>query len=448
MKGFVPTPAAVVDQMVGRLFHRRPPGPSMTLLDPGCGEGAFIDGVLRWCKDRGLVPPRMVGVEQDPLRASAAAARFRANKRVEIRAADFLADLDDQFDYIVGNPPYVSILGLDDAERQRYRSKFRTARGRFDLYFLFFEQALRALKPNGRLVFVTPEKYLYVESAKVLRTLLAQNHIESIQLIPENSFPDVTAYPAITTLHGGSPGMSRVIHRDGSTTSVRLDGTLRSWLSSHRSAEGWLLGELVDRISCGVATGADDVFILPAQVVPASLQRFSFPSIGGRDLHGSNIPTRLENSILVPYRRNGGLMSPSEMGPLLDFLRNHRRRLEERTCAIRKPWYAFHETPLLPDLLRPKLLCKDIAPEPRFWTDSTGGTFPRHSVYYVQPRVPSHLPVLESYLHSEEARKWLMGNCQRATNKFLRLQSNVLKQLPVPDDVARKLRHEKELLAA
>ena len=42
------------------------------------------------------------------------------------------------FDYIIGNPPYVPIEGLDEAEKGRYKAAFLTAQGRFDLYLLFF----------------------------------------------------------------------------------------------------------------------------------------------------------------------------------------------------------------------------------------------------------------------------------------------------------------------
>lgn len=63
-----------------------------------------------------------------------------------------------------------------------------------------------------------------------------------------------------------------------------------------------------------------------------------------------------------------------------------RRRLLARTCVKRKPWYAFHETPPLPLILRPKILCKDICERPYFWLDRSGHFIPRHSVYYLVPR--------------------------------------------------------------
>ena len=45
------------------------------------------------------------------------------------------------------------------------------------------------------------------------------------------------------------------------------------------------------------------------------------------------------------------------------------------------------------------------------------------------------LEPLCEYLNGKEARDWLVENCQRAANGFIRTQSNVLKRLPVLHDL-------------
>ncbi len=169
MKGFVPTPTETVDGMVELLFRERPPGSHDRVLDPGCGAGAFIEGIIRWCATRDLPVPRVTGVESDPRHVTVLRCKFDGHPAVEIRHADYLLSEPGEYDFIGGNPPYVAITGLSQAEKQHYRAGFATARGRFDLYMLFFEQALAGLAPGGRLVFITPEKYLYVDSAGPLR---------------------------------------------------------------------------------------------------------------------------------------------------------------------------------------------------------------------------------------------------------------------------------------
>lgn len=174
--------------MVERLFAPRAPRRGDRVLDPGCGPGGFIDGVLRWCARHGCEVPHIVGVELDPGRYAESSARFLGNASVEIVRGDFLRPGPRRFDYVIGNPPYVSIAGLSEEEKAVYRAGYETARGRFDLYLLFFEQALSQLREGGRLVFLTPEKFLFVKSAEPLRRMLSRLAVEEITLAPEDTF--------------------------------------------------------------------------------------------------------------------------------------------------------------------------------------------------------------------------------------------------------------------
>jgi methylase of polypeptide subunit release factors len=114
MKGFVPTPPETVDGMVEMLFRGRPPGPDDRVLDPGCGTGAFIEGVLRWCAKHGRPRPHITGVESDPRHVDVLRRRFDGERAVEIVAADFLLSEPGTYDFIMGNPPYVAITGLSE----------------------------------------------------------------------------------------------------------------------------------------------------------------------------------------------------------------------------------------------------------------------------------------------------------------------------------------------
>src|SRR5438876_8703179 len=84
MRGFVSTPDAIVDIMIDKLFADKPPNPSSSVLDPGCGPGAFIAGVMRWCKQNAKTPPKIVGYESEPGRYAQAARRFHDLPNVKI----------------------------------------------------------------------------------------------------------------------------------------------------------------------------------------------------------------------------------------------------------------------------------------------------------------------------------------------------------------------------
>lgn len=444
MKGFVRTPEPTVDSMVDRLFREHPPHRGARLLDPGCGYGAFIDGVLRWCNRNDAPLPEIVGIDLDAEKINVARKRLHEHPRIKLIQADFLTIDLPSFDYIIGNPPYVSIYGFSPEERIKYRRLFRTARGRLDLYLLFWERGLNLLQPNGRLVLITPEKFTYVETARPLRELLSSFQVEELFFASEDTFPGLITYPTITTLVNKPPSIPTIVQtRDGKRKAIRVRSGGESWQpvihgSSTDIKGSCTLQELAIRVSCGVATGADGVFVHATKSLPPELKRLSYPTLAGRDLClGKPLPEP-SRRMLVPYDMNGGLLQEDDLEALGTYLNRSgiRERLEARTCARRKPWYAFHETPRLKEILRPKLLSKDLTPEPYFWVDREGSIVPRHSVYYVVPRNTELLDPLAGFLNSNTARAWLRSHCHRAANSYLRVQSAVLKKMPIPDDLA------------
>jgi adenine-specific DNA-methyltransferase len=442
LKGFVPTPDRVVDVMVAKLFENGPPSPESVVLDPGCGSGAFIQGIIRWSSQHGLPVPRVLGIESDPRHIPEALRSAGGIASISILNEDFLDPRTASFDYIIGNPPYVPITGLTIPEREKYRKAYATATGRFDLYLLFYEQALRLMKPGARLVFITPEKFLYVRSAEPLRRALTRLSVEEIHLVDEGTFGDLVTYPTITTVvNSRALTPTRVILRGGERRESRLPAGGTSWLPSihgeNAPTAGATLADICRRVSCGVATGADAEFVVRLDRLLPGLSRFAYPTIAGRQIRvGEEL--RVSHAMVIPYGKDGALLAEEELGELGVYLElpERRRALERRTCAAHKPWYAFHENPPLADILRPKILCKDITSRPFFVADETGRLVPRHSVYYIVPTDPGQLDRLCEYLNSPLATAWLGAHCQRAANGFLRLQSHVLKNMPVPQDLA------------
>lgn len=431
--------------MVEKLFADRSPTPDEVLLDPGCGPGAFINGLMRWGQRNRCRLPRIVGYESEPGRCAEAQHRFGHVPNVQIVCGDFLSSNGRSFDYVIGNPPYVSITHLPNREREEFRRRFFSAEGRFDLYLLFFEQSLRLLNPNGRLVFVTPEKFLYVNTAQPLRRILGNYFVREIEFLSEETFGDLVTYPTVTTVDSAFhlDAKTKVRLRNGARCTVlfpRDGSSLQPLVNEYRSpghSNEIALQDVCLRISCGVATGADGVFVRKTSNLHPDLARYSYPTISGRDLSGSS-GIRSNSSMLIPYDPTGKLLPTDALGALGIYLSEPsiRPKLEGRTCVRRKPWYAFHDSVPLSDMLRPKLICKDITAKPHFWVDRDGGIVPRHSTYYLVPFDASKIEALCEFLNGPIAADWLQAHCQRASKGFLRLQSSVLKRLPIPAEFA------------
>lgn len=441
MKGHVPTPAGLADRMVEKLFEKRLPKENDRILYPGLGTGPFVSAVRRFCDQNDVPEPDGIGVELDPEHVETARESTR-DANLEIREADFLGknvNLGD-FEYVIGNPPYVPIEGLDEAEKKRYKEQFDTARGRFDLFVLFFERALKLLGEDGRLVFVTPEKFEYTGTTEPLRRLLAEYHVEEIEHLDEEAFGGYITFPTVTTVHNEAGTETQIVRRDGTEDTVELPTDGRSWASTLRETgsetlqSNVTLGDVTKRVSCGVATGADKVFVVSEDEVPPQLDEWTYPTTSGRQLRTNDGP-HSEQVFICPYGEDGRLPSEDELGAFGDWAEMHRDRLEDRSCVKKgkQVWFGWHENPPMQDILQPKIVCKDVADEPRFWADREGTVVPRHSVYYVIPEEQVDLESLLTYLNSDEAQAWIEAHAQKAHNDFYRLQSKVLKKLPVPE---------------
>ncbi len=111
------------------------------------------------------------------------------------------------FDAVIGNPPYVSVTNIEPDFRNYLLKQFTTATGRFDLYIIFAEQALRLLRTHGMFGFIQPIKFAIYANGKTLRDfLLGQTQIEQFVDVSQcRIFPDPTTYPCLPIVKKGTP---------------------------------------------------------------------------------------------------------------------------------------------------------------------------------------------------------------------------------------------------
>lgn len=110
-----------------------------------------------------------------------------------------------QFDYIVGNPPYMKtedMKNLTPAEHKIYPAKYKSAYKQYDKYFLFIERALQLLKEDGKLGYIVPSKFMKVGAAQSLRKIIADaGYLQSLLSFGAfQVFSDKSTYTCILVL--------------------------------------------------------------------------------------------------------------------------------------------------------------------------------------------------------------------------------------------------------
>ena len=113
------------------------------------------------------------------------------------------------FDVVIGNPPYVNAIELKKAysseELNFLKNNYSTAKGAVDLYIYFFEKGFSLLKDYGLLVYITPNRYLSASYGKALRELILKNYYfyQLVDYSDTKVFEDASTYPVITMLQKG-----------------------------------------------------------------------------------------------------------------------------------------------------------------------------------------------------------------------------------------------------
>jgi type I restriction-modification system DNA methylase subunit len=103
------------------------------------------------------------------------------------------------FDAVIGNPPYVQIKQIPWRDRKIYERKFKSAVGRFNIFYFFLELPGRLAKLSGISSFIVPDRLLLNTQCSELRKwLLEEQTIHEIDSFREGVFKAVVDSIIIT----------------------------------------------------------------------------------------------------------------------------------------------------------------------------------------------------------------------------------------------------------
>ena len=385
-----------------------------------------------------------------------------------IHCEDYLLSNSVPSDIIVGNPPYVRHENIPDDKKIAYRQLFRTFTHRSDLYIAFFEKGLKQLKANGKLSFITSNRWLKNQYGKNLRDLISNIYSleEVIDLEKTNPFEEeVLAYPAITTItkayHGGMPGyylISDLAELENFSRSKepsrKLNIRASNWFATAHSGEKHErnLDTILNqgfKIGIGVATGCDKVFIRKdfLELVEKDLL---LPILLSKDLRGDKLEWS-GNYILNPFGVNGELIDLDKFPKAKSYLLSHQDILSKRHVSRqnKKNWYKTIDKIQFDLTFRDKIILPDISGNISIFIDK-GKFYPHHNLYYITGKNKKHLTLLAALLMSDFVKDQLLEFGNKMNGGYARWQSQNLKKLKVPvidsipSDTAFRLIHAYE----
>jgi hypothetical protein len=329
--------------------------PTDTVLDPSCGDGAFLAAARA----------RVVGIDVDPSALDRAA---RAAPGAGLIEDDFFAFARAnlgraRFDAVVGNPPFLRTQGRAAAEKRRALAVAAAAGVRLtadaSTWAPFVAASAALVRPGGRLAMIVPREALFVGYARPLLEALTRRFARTeLVALDASWFEGALVKVALLRSEGTGPGTLAM----GEERRANPPG--RPWVWSRlpadcraaaaRAMADPALRPLTDLVtlSIGIVTGDAGFFVLagkdarrlrlPRRFLRAAVSRPA--ELAGSTLARSDADG-LGRLLVVPPGYDGGC------APLDAYLaEGEARGLPARyKCRTRRPWYAVRRVLEPPD---------------------------------------------------------------------------------------------------
>lgn len=380
---------------------------------------------------------------------------FNVSNAVVMSAMDWMTQfpemLDENgsflgFDIVIGNPPYINMQSLPDMtavyekliqpvgiDSYQVKPLYETYASTGDICSLFFERGLQLLKPEGRLCFVTTNKWLRTGWGENTRRFLVNN--TNPQLLVD--FPKLKLFKKATvevcvlmftrvenrhelkacTVAKKEENLTEFVFNNN----IPCDfGGTESWVIRSEANKGILrkvkacsklLGDWNMQINFGIKTGRNDVFIIPGsqcQLILAAChddeecqrtEALIRPVLKGRDLrrYAINFDDRwlihTHNGIA---EQNIPAISMDDYPAVKNYLDEHYDEIKDRGDKGQTP-YNLRNCVYWPEFSKPKIVWGEISDKPKFAFDEEGRYYCEATTFFM---TGEHLVYLLIYLNS------------------------------------------------
>ncbi len=189
------TPRDISDFLVQRSFNSLPKKQIISILEPSCGDGIFIESINNFLKSnpRNTCSIDCVEIDEKALKTAKSRSRKSIKKTQFLNQSflDFYEGKRKKYDLIIGNPPYVVKKRLEEETIKKCQSLYQKSdlseKYFRNLWGTFLVGSVSLLSDIGVLAYVLPAELLQVKFTEELRKLL----IEKFDRVEVVSFKDI-----------------------------------------------------------------------------------------------------------------------------------------------------------------------------------------------------------------------------------------------------------------
>jgi len=204
--GVVLTPPKTADYIVSKLGNIKH---DQKVLDPCAGPGIFVKSLLKYGVNKSQILCHDINSDYKTVIED-----LGVNFKTVDNLLAFNSECYDEYDFIVGNPPYLNKASNYVRKNRTELKKIYGKINAHETYSMFIVNSIWRLKEGGKLGFITSDSFLTLSTHFKLRDFILNNCvINEILLAPINLFDNqnVSTYPVILFLTKRSKGKNKQV---------------------------------------------------------------------------------------------------------------------------------------------------------------------------------------------------------------------------------------------
>ena len=278
--GQIPTPEKYVSLMLDEVGYQEQLL-GKTFIDNSCGDGnILVEAVKRYISASkkegytGEIIKRnlecdIFGYDIDKKAVNTTIKRLNeiAGKeelydvRWNVQTADYLKTDANKYDYIVGNPPYITYHDLTKMQREYVKKNFISCQeGRFDYCYAFIEKSIKSLTATGKMAYLIPFSIFRNRFAFDLRKQLLEKLYKIIDLSGIEVFPNRTVGVAIIICKNEDAEEVEYIHEENKANLIKKTTFDEKWVFERQPMAEKKFGDYFTVLN-SVATLKNEVYL-------------------------------------------------------------------------------------------------------------------------------------------------------------------------------------------
>lgn len=284
------------------------------------------------------------------------------------------------FEFIVGNPPYITYSELKEKEQRYVRENFVTCKkGKFDYCYAFIEKGIQSLASDGKMSYLIPSSIFKTVFGLNLRNFMKSYITTVCDYTQEKVFDEALVKSAIMVLDRQRK-TDVLCYRDmtlGTELSIPMEQLADKWFFTTDMIRGTRRFGDYFKVSHVVATLLNEAYVLQEKAYEEAESGFLCGKhvIEGRVVKETATPRTLRygknEKIIFPYRYSDeGVFIRFEDGEFeaeypgaAAYLNEFREKLDKRKKDTKAKWYEYGRSQALTGLNKEKLLISTVVTE-------------------------------------------------------------------------------------